>query len=116
MGIASLTPSPNAQPSSSVHRTNRLPWWCHPVPCRVHERPDPFHHPQRQGPSPREARKQLSGKKGKRHFLHSVTGVLCESYGHLYGLHEDGQYDGVVFLASAAEAEDGDELICGRYD
>ena len=29
---------------------HRLPWWCHPVPCRVHGRPDPFHHPQRQGP------------------------------------------------------------------
>jgi hypothetical protein len=28
----------------------RLPWWCHPVPCRVHGRPDPLHHPQRQGP------------------------------------------------------------------
>lgn len=43
------------------------------------------------------------GKKEREAAFHSVTGVLCESYGHLYGLDEDGQNDGVVVLAAATE-------------
>jgi hypothetical protein len=51
-------PSKTAQrPNEGIHHErmqadgeNRFPRWCHPVPCRVHGRPDPFHHPQRQGP------------------------------------------------------------------
>jgi hypothetical protein len=48
-----------------------------------------------------DKRKQTLGEKGKAAFSYSVTGVVCESYGHLYGLDEYGQYDGVVVALAA---------------
>ena len=47
---AKIRPPFRSQGSSLTLVEKRFAWWCHPGPRRVYGRPDPFHHPQRQGP------------------------------------------------------------------